>query len=125
MPPLNEMALAAEIPKTPQIIINELKSRTAFLLIGEGSAHSFIVIKPTVIDGEKVCVVLAAYSSEQDAVVTCIDQVTHFAKLLGCEYLDFQTNRKGFSRLAPKIGFKQQFTVWRKPCETTEVPAAK
>jgi len=111
---LNRIALSAGLPKSTQSIIKRIKREEAFLL---SSGQGFVIIQSVTQDGEKICIVLAAYSIEEDSFVKYEPQVEHFARSLGCEYLDFWTHRKGFSRLAPKRGYKQQFTVWRKPIE--------
>jgi len=58
-------------------------------------------------------------AGEHNAIAKNIELINDMGKDSGSSFIEFETMRKGFIRVAPKFGFKQigkrkQFTIYRK-----------
>lgn len=96
--------LAADIEKS-------CLDSSAFLF-ADGS--DFFVLKPMRENGEIVMLVWVAYCKKGDAVKKYQKFIEGVCERVGASRLQFYTNRNGFSRLAPKVGYSRAYTVWEK-----------
>jgi hypothetical protein len=92
-------------------------NKRAFLFV---APKGFVVLKPRAKDGLKSILVWVAYSKSGTAISDYSDDIENLARETGSSHLDFYTVRRGFDRLAPKLGWSKKhvegdFSVWRKP----------
>lgn len=97
-------------------IKNACLNKRAFLFV---APVGFVVLKPRAKDGVKSVLVWVAYSNSGTAISDYSDDIEDLARETGSFYLDFYTVRRGFDRMAPRLGWSREgveddFTVWRK-----------
>lgn len=91
----------------------DCREERAFLF---GNDEVFTILRPRVVDGAKIVEVVVAFAEEPvDALATYIDTIRQLAREIGATQLEFWTARRGFERLAPRLGWEKAFTVWRQP----------
>lgn len=88
----------------------------AFLFVSEGG---FIVLEPVCDLQELGCNIWAAWSKSGNAINRYHDQIISIAHFIGAQYLEFQTKRKAFGRIAPELGYQKlsnfsEYDIWRK-----------
>jgi hypothetical protein len=87
--------------------------------IDEGKAMVFehknigcVVTKPIIIDDKFGMLVWVAIGYCKDAIKKYLPFFVKMARRSGMKFIEFQTKRKGFKRLAPKFNFKEA-----RPCD--------
>lgn len=115
IPQIQQIANDISDPELTREIIEACRLEQAFLfLTGKG----FVVLKPIVENGTRRILIWIAYSKD-DLSAHYISEIEKLGILIDAQELEFWTKRKGFLRLAPKLGFelhevKDSFFIWRK-----------
>ena len=102
MTPLQKIAIQCGEPDLPERIHDACINQQAFLFVRGGDGF---VLKPVVVNGEVEVLVWAGWGSH-GAPARHIDEVKRLARLIGARRIRFHTVRKGFLRVAPRIGFE-------------------
>ena len=102
MSALHKMATRCGEPELPRRIYDACLNKQAFLFV---RGNDGFVLRPTVVDGVVEVLVWAGWGSH-GASVRHIDEVKRRARLIGARRIRFHTVRKGFLRVAPRIGFE-------------------
>ena len=102
MTPLQKIAIQCGEPDLPERIHDACLNQQAFLFV---RGDDGFVLKPVVVDGVVEVLVWAGWGSN-GAPARHIDEVKRLARLIGARRIRFHTVRKGFLRVAPRIGFE-------------------
>ncbi|QKJ87396.1 hypothetical protein PMPD1_2454 [Paramixta manurensis] len=72
-----------------------------------GSDDVRIVLKPMMAEGIPYVLVWLAVSSGENGLAKYIPEVQKLTRLVGGRWFEFYTQRRGFIRVAEKLGFKR------------------
>ncbi len=115
----NQIGKQANIPDLFQTVKKHLIEQTSFALHNH---DGFVIVRPLVIDNKKTLQVEVAYSTSKKGCLKYQESIERLAAYLDCIQVEFYTVRKGFDRLAPRLGYvkvpcREHFILWRKHFE--------
>lgn len=105
MSALHDIARQCSDPNLPRDIHEACLTKQAFLFVRDRAGW---VLKPMTQDGIPGVLVWAAWSERTDGLLTYSDEVQFLARTIGARFLRFHTARKGFIRIAPRLGWQRQ-----------------
>ena len=92
-------------PNLPQEIYEACRNKQAFLFVRDRAGW---VLKPLSEDGIPYVLIWVAWSERTDGLLTYSDEIQFLARKIGARFLRFHTARKGFLRIAPRLGWQRQ-----------------
>ncbi|MGL4752346.1 MAG: hypothetical protein ACRCXB_08025 [Aeromonadaceae bacterium] len=101
MTPLHEIAKRMGELGLPEKIIDACRNKQAFLFM---RGTDGFVLKPEIVGGEVEVLVWVGWGSG-GAPARHIEECKRLACLIGAVRLRFHTRRRGFLRVAPRLGF--------------------
>lgn len=114
-PHIHDISQLCQQPNLYQLIDNACSHKQAFLFVGD---EGFIVLRPRYWQGEIYVEVMATYSEGRNNIVRYQPFIIELATKGHAQFIEFRTARKGFERLAPKLGwakcgYHHQLAIWR------------
>ena len=106
MSPIDKIAAQCGEPDLLQRIRHACLNQQAFLFV---RGDDGFVLKPVVVDGVVEVLVWAGWGSN-GAPARHLEEVKRLARMIGARRIRFHTVRKGFLRVAPRIGFTRSGT---------------
>ena len=67
-----------------------------------------MVLRPRMKNGIPYVVVWLGVSTRRDGLIKYLPQLKELTRMIGGQWVEFFTKRKGFIRVAPKLGFERQ-----------------
>lgn len=67
-----------------------------------------MVLRPRMKNGIPYVVVWLGVSTRRDGLIKYLPQLKELTRMIGGQWVEFYTKRKGFIRVAPKLGFERQ-----------------
>ncbi|GKV98799.1 MULTISPECIES: hypothetical protein [Pectobacterium] len=101
---INRVAADSREPSLIKNIQNACCKKQAFCF---GTDATQIVLVPKSRNGIPYVFVWLAVSTEPDSIVRYLDEVKALTRMIGGRWVEFNTARKGFIRVAAKLGFER------------------
>ncbi|KFX07292.1 hypothetical protein KP22_04180 [Pectobacterium betavasculorum] len=101
---IKRVAIDSREPNLIANIQNACRKKQAFCF---GTENGRIVLVPKSRNGIPYVFVWLAVSAEQDGIARHLDEVRTLARMIGGRWIEFNTARKGFIRIAEKLGFER------------------
>lgn len=114
---LSKIALDTEYPQ----LISEIKhlQQQQKIWVYSNPDSCFLALKPVYRVGQLTLFIWVGISANQDGLAKVMPKIEAMAKATDCYFVEFVSTRKGFKRVAEKMGYypvkiNKQFTTYRK-----------